>query len=416
VRLSLLFLFIIAGCAGNIGGSDADEETPVVDEPAGRQASNGPPTTQCRNPKTWYKVLADIDSDGYFAVDIDVTHVACEAPTGYSDKVDCNDNERLVFLTRPLYDDKDDDKIGAGKLKPTCVKTLDELPPLHSLTNTDCDDTSSKYYKLTSSDTLFRDEDGDGVGANSRCVGDAHKTSSSNNDCNDLQPQVISEETFFVDNDKDHVGTNVAQMACPHTPGVPPPGFSKFSSDCDDNNIHVYKLADAFLDQDGDGWGRDSHCVGDTSPLSTNNWDCKDDEPELKWLRWDLYVDEDRDRDGAGPVQTVCTKNGEVPLGYSDNNRDCAPTEGSVSPSQSGWFDKVSPLGSFDYNCNGVDDPKYREMASSCLYTFFCRLPVDGWYLNAPRCGQTGDWGVGCDEVSPGVCRIRLERRTQVCR
>jgi len=462
----LYALLCVVGCAdGEIGETSirqTDDSTPVHE----RQAK---PDLSCGNPKAWFPALNDADRDGYYEVEPSAVTVSCTAPRYHTDRVDCDDHNKDVFLTRILYHDRDDDKFGSGTLYPVCVTHVDELPPLYSTKGSDCDDANAARYKLTKSENEFRDDDGDGVGTNSRCVGDTQRVSNKNNDCNDQHPQVIALEPMFLDGDGDGYGAGVQVMGCSQAPGVPQVGFSFNDTDCADDNRAYFKLTASpqeFLDADGDGWGSTSRCVGNASKISSNNWDCNDADPVYKWWRGDLYGDGDGDRYGVGAKRGVCTQNGEVPSGYSDNNADCndqdpnlkvwrsdlfydrdldhfggdeaAPmvcTNGDppsgyasnsddcfdqdfdVNPNQSNYFTVASKAGNYDYNCRNGDEKKSNNRASYCSYLGWqiCRLWNAGFVNSVPACGQQGDWAYNCryDGIS---CRYMTSRVTQSCK
>jgi hypothetical protein len=69
------------------------------------------------------------------------------------------------------------------------------------------------------------------------------------------------------------------------------------------------------------------------------------------------YLDEDRDGYGTAPMSR-CDVEPAPPAGYVTTGGDCCDADADVHPGQVQYFWTKSACGSFDYNCDGVEEPE----------------------------------------------------------
>jgi len=74
----------------------------------------------------------------------------------------------------------------------------------------------------------------------------------------------------------------------------------------------------------------------------------------------------DQDGDGYLSNSSVCGGN------------DCCDTDSSVHPGQTGWFTQQSHCKTFDYNCDGKDEPAYLSNLTCVLVWSVGCIPVCG--------------------------------------
>jgi len=94
----------------------------------------------------------------------------------------------------------------------------------------------------------------------------------------------------------------------------------------------------------------------------------------------------DRDQDGYKSMTDGC------------NGNDCCDYDGRAHPGEQSFYTSADACGSFDYNCNGKNDPEFAK-ASCSLGLFVCN--GSGFDQNPPACGVTATFdtcqlGVGC--------------------
>ena len=98
---------------------------------------------------------------------------------------------------------------------------------------------------------------------------------------------------------------------------------------------------------------------------------------------------------------------------YSTCDGDCNDEDPNVRPDQRTFFTEPTATGSFDYNCDGIEELESAERAGAC------RVAGDGcsgsgWQGRVPECGELGSFVV-C-ERSQGRCVAQSEDRRQGCR
>ncbi len=120
----------------------------------------------------------------------------------------------------------------------------------------------------------------------------------------------------------------------------------------------------------------------------------------------------DADGDGFGdPKQTI--KACVAPIGYVTNNKDCYDNNRFVYPGQFAFFSNNRGDGSFDYNCDGVQQKRFTTPGS-------CRncqsAVIDIGFLDPnPACGQSGKWVDKC-RFDVGACYPITIPKNQECR
>jgi hypothetical protein len=177
-----------------------------------------------------------------------------------------------------------------------------------------------------------------------------------------------------------------------------------------------------------------------TSVVACNHFDATDEFRECP----ECFADGGgEDVDGAtndGGVETIVVADAELPecppdapdLDKDDhvaNNvglacgDDCDDIEPRAHPGETDWFTFAAELADFDWNCNGIKEKHFTDLAvcanpttpgDPCVFT-------EGWLgATVPICGYTAQWVTSCAELSgPGTCGVPsggLTPRTQECR
>lgn len=120
----------------------------------------------------------------------------------------------------------------------------------------------------------------------------------------------------------------------------------------------------------------------------------------------------DADGDGFGTTDSAvrtCIESMGVASGG-----DCDDADPNTFPRQPLFFERPRGDGTFDYDCNGVDQPQWRTMGL-CAEGPTCMLVEVGWVLAAiPGCGESGTWMGACTGSAP-ACALGISPRTQHC-
>lgn len=177
-----------------------------------------------------------------------------------------------------------------------------------------------------------------------------------------------------------------------------------------DNDGDGYSVADGDCDDGANGAGvfpgavetcatlYDDNCDGD--PNNVNATGCSS-----------FYVDGDGDGYGSSVTECVCAPGSR----HSNRGDDCYDQNSAVWPGQLGWYSIHRGDGSYDYDCNSVQERQNNETGE-------CDWPCeifdgfdDGWMGGVPACGQYGDWLTDCSFDLFWCDEVR-DRRLQTCR
>lgn len=116
----------------------------------------------------------------------------------------------------------------------------------------------------------------------------------------------------------------------------------------------------------------------------------------------------DADGDGFGDPESVlesCEVYEPPAPSYVDNGDDCYDANPEAFPGQTLWFREDRGDGSYDYDCNGRNDPQYY---ATCKHNPGKYV----WDKEVPDCGQYGDfWHADC-----WLLQARTMRVKQACR
>lgn len=364
----------------------------------GKQLECGRCDPSCVN-NVWFYGTGDADNDGYLKVDSNIFVKGCTAPEPYTQRVDCDDANAGVYLTRILYKDQDGDGFGYGGQIPVCVSTPEQVAAGYSANDLDCDDSQQA---ITTQDalTVYIDNDHDGHGAGEAMKGcPSSSRSLDNTDCDDNNGVAFVTRQFYVDADHDGYGTGGLVNVCWNNSSAPT-GYSVNNTDCNDANGQATTLRSFYYDGDGDGHGTGAalgqECVSATGlppNRAPDNTDCNDSDPS-GWV-WRTFYPQDNDLDGFGVGKdkvTACT--GDAPsLGGTRDGGDCNDSDARVFPGQTQYFATPSFGGSFDFNCDGN---ALREKDTNAI----CYAPSgayngkwsEGWEPRTPPCGALHCW------------------------
>ncbi len=205
-----------------------------------------------------------------------------------------------------------------------------------------------------------------------------------------------------------------------------------------------------YEDADGDGYGSSTGagmvlCAEDGLYTTVDNTDCNDANalvspgvPEACFDSLDndcdrvvdegdgaigasiYYPDNDRDTFGAAGSAGVPACVPTAPNDALDTN-DCDDGSAMVFPGQWNYFSAPRANGSYDYNCDSVQEPRYVNQAD-CSWNFLsCDIETgdEGWTGSAPACGQSGSWSSGedgCNQSGLGCSLRGNTTMTQACR
>ena len=313
--------------------------------------------------------------------------------------------------------------------------------------------------------TWFHDNDNDGYGAASEwleaCAQPAGYVNQAH-DCDDSRPDVhpgATETCDGVDND------------CDGAPGVTEAdddgdGYRICEGDCDDANASIHPAMEeipgdgidqdcdgfdlCYTDNDGDGFGGDTT---DTEPMSSCDaadglsavgGDCNDGDEFINPDATEICsgVDNDcngtaddgvnlddctlfyQDQDGDGFGGTAACLCAAAPPFESTEGGDCYDGSANAYPGQPVFFAGHRGDGSFDYDCDGVEEAKFTQTASSCgLCDYFQGGSTGMWAdYNAAACGQSASWCPNCDFQTSHTCQCLIingtafTTKTQRCR
>ncbi|MBI2392120.1 MAG: hypothetical protein HYV09_21190 [Deltaproteobacteria bacterium] len=115
----------------------------------------------------------------------------------------------------------------------------------------------------------------------------------------------------------------------------------------------------------------------------------------------------DLDGDGEAPTTGAC-------------GPDCYDGNKAVFSKQTTYFTVAYTTAagtvSFDYDCNGSDEPQYTTLGKCAPVSGKCTLTA-GWSGTVvPSCGKSAQWLTGCTPYFTGACLPSAVTRVQSCR
>jgi hypothetical protein len=160
---------------------------------------------------------------------------------GFPAGMDCNDSNPAVHTAVTVYLDVDGDGVGAGPATTLC--TDGTAPPGYSLLGTDCAPNDPAAWRAVTSLPVDRDGDGFTVReAVQLCVGATppvpYLAADSGNDCDDADPALFRWVILYRDQDGDGVGAGPRSISC--LGATLPAGWTRIGSDVDDLDPTVW--------------------------------------------------------------------------------------------------------------------------------------------------------------------------------
>ena len=156
----------------------------------------------------------------------------------------------------------------------------------------------------------------------------------------------------------------------------------------------------------------------DTITFRNGTWQCSSATPPSCTT---TYYYRDYDEDGYGdPTKSQCLSS-PTGLYTSTNGNDCWDYNADAKPGQTEYFDSNRGDGSYDYDCDGIEERRYGVWGSCQLVSTGCDY-YPGWSNgNVPSCGLYRDWITACElqfEPYGGATCIEIDEpspRIQTC-
>lgn len=202
------------------------------------------------DPAAWRPVaytFRDADGDTRTVAEAGSLCVGAQAPAGYTSVRsgdDCDDLDPTVWTTVAAYFDADGDGTGAGPSLAFC--TDGSIPADHAPRGGDCAPTDAAAWRVASYAYMDGDRDGYTVKeAGQVCAGatlpDPYRAAANGNDCDDDDPALYRWVVLYRDLDGDGVGAGTRTIPC--LGEAIPEGFSTGGYDADDSNPGVQSVA-----------------------------------------------------------------------------------------------------------------------------------------------------------------------------
>ena len=201
--------------------------------------------------------------------------------------------------------------------------------------------------------------------------------------------------------------------------------------DCDGLTDEDVPTVDWYRDEDGDGWGGGApewrQCAPPVGAVPRGG-DCDDGASErhpgaeercnFEDDDCDGFTDEGtlaryyRDEDGDGFGTPFAHVDGcELPSGFVPSAGDCDDTSAVVRPDQLDYFPVPADRAGFDFDCDGEETPRERNVVGDCSD---CTSAAAGWAGPvAPGCGEAGTW-LACRYDPVGGCAEQSRRPAEV--
>jgi hypothetical protein len=213
-------------------------------------------------------------------------------------------------------------------------------------------------------------------------------------DCDDDIDEGFTVSAFYRDEDGDGFGDPTSSISACEAPD----GYVDVDGDCNDACAECHEGATERCD------GLDNDCDGMVD----------------EGLRTAYYADCDRDGypGATGETLDACDPPADPPASCAGGvwtttapeagTADCQDSEPDAHPGATAWhFEPVPGTASYDWNCDGADEPRYTGIAG-------CDAACRGWWrgtLSVPACGEVGELQecatvlMACEEVgTSGPC------------
>lgn len=199
--------------------------------------------------RSYAYAFRDADGDGYTVAETGTLCIGAAPPSGYLTSAakgsDCDDEDPARHATLVAYADSDGDGVGAGA--PVTFCTDGSVPAGYALGRGDCAPDDPTRWQLLSYTYVDRDGDGFTVPEIGQvCTGaalpDPYRAVPSGNDCDDTNPLLRRWVVLYRDLDGDGVGAGPRSVQC--LGDSLPAGWSILGYDVDDADAAVQRAED----------------------------------------------------------------------------------------------------------------------------------------------------------------------------